>query len=61
EKTSLGTVHLSGDDTVDSVIKRINDLSTLGFTHTIFNMPDVYTITPLEIFAKEVIPAVVDL
>jgi F420-dependent oxidoreductase-like protein len=61
EKTSLGTVHFSGDDTIDGVIKRIHDLAALGFTHTIFNMPDVYAITPLETFAKEVIPAVADL
>jgi F420-dependent oxidoreductase-like protein len=56
EKTSLCTVHLSGDDTVDSVIRRIKELSEMGFTHTIFNMPDVYTITPLETFAKGIIP-----
>jgi F420-dependent oxidoreductase-like protein len=61
EKTSLGTVHLSGEDTVDGVIRRIKDLSAMGFTHTIFNMPDVYKITPLATFAKEIIPAVVDL
>jgi len=61
EKTSLGTVHLSGDDTVDSVIKRIKELSAMGFTHAIFNMPDVYKITPLETFAKEIIPAVSEL
>ncbi|MAT45613.1 MAG: LLM class F420-dependent oxidoreductase [Anaerolineaceae bacterium] len=61
EKTSLGTVHLSGNDTVDDVIRRIKDLSELGFTHAIFNMPDVYEITPLEIFAKEIIPAVAEL
>ncbi len=61
EKTSLGTVHLSKKDTVDSVIKRIQELSTMGFTHTIFNMPDVYKITPLETFAKEIIPAVAKL
>ncbi len=61
EKTSLGTVHLSGGDTVDSVIKRIKELSAMGFTHTIFNMPDVYKITPLETFAKEIIPAVAKL
>ncbi len=61
EKTSLGTVHLSGDDTVDGVIKRIKELSAMGFTHTIFNMPDVYKITPLETFAKEIIPAVAEL
>ncbi len=56
EKTSLCTVHLSGDDTVDSIIRRIQDLAAMGFTHAIFNMPDVYTITPLETFAKEIIP-----
>ena len=61
EKTSLGTVHLSGDDTVDGTIHRIKELSEMGFTHTIFNMPDVYTITPLETFAKEIIPAVAEL
>lgn len=57
EKTSLCTVHLSGKDTVGSVISRIKELSAMGFTHTIFNMPDVYTMTPLKTFAKEIIPA----
>jgi altronate dehydratase len=61
EKTSLGTVHLSGKDTVDSVLNRIKNLSELGFTHAIFNMPDVYEITPLETFGKEIIPAVAGL
>jgi len=61
EKTSLGTVHLSGDDTVDSVISRIKNLNAMGFSHAIFNMPDVNKITPLETFAKEVIPAVAGL
>jgi alkanesulfonate monooxygenase SsuD/methylene tetrahydromethanopterin reductase-like flavin-dependent oxidoreductase (luciferase family) len=61
EKTSLGTVHLSGEDTVDSVLSRIKKLSELGFTHAIFNMPDVYEITPLETFGKEIIPAVAGL
>jgi F420-dependent oxidoreductase-like protein len=61
EKTSLSTVHLSGDDTVDGVIGRIKGLAEMGFTHAIFNMPDVYSITPLETFAKEVIPAVAGL
>jgi len=61
EKTSLSTVNLSGDDTVDSVIRRIKELSEMGFTHAIFNMPDVYKITPLETFAKEIIPRVAGL
>lgn len=61
EKTSLGTIHLSGDDTVDSTIDRLKNLFAMGFTHAIFNMPDVYEITPLETFAKEIIPAVAGL
>jgi len=61
EKTSLSTVDLSGDDTVDSTINRIQELSEMGFTHTIFNMPDVYKITPLETFANEIIPGVAEL
>ena len=61
EKTALSTVHLSGDDTVESTISRLKALAALGFSHVIFNMPDVYKITPLETFAKEIIPAVKEL
>ena len=61
EKTSLGTVQLTGKDNVDGVLKRIEDLSEIGFSHVIFNMPDVYEITPLETFKNEIIPAVSDL
>jgi F420-dependent oxidoreductase-like protein len=61
EKTSLCTVHLSGDDTVESITSRLKELSEMGFTHAIFNMPDVYKITPLETFAKQIIPAVAGL
>lgn len=57
EKTSLGTVHLSGKDTVESTLNRLQKLSEMGFTHAIFNMPDVYAITPLETFATEIMPA----
>ena len=61
EKTFLSTVHLSGADTVDSVISRIKAFSQMGFTHAILNMPDVYDITPLETLAKDIIPAVAGL
>ena len=61
EKTSLCTVHLSGKDTVESVMGRLEDLSGMGFSHVIFNMPDVYEITPLETFAREIIPAAAEL
>jgi F420-dependent oxidoreductase-like protein len=61
EKTSLCTVNLSAKDTVSSVISRIKELSAMGFNHAIFNMPDVYSITPLKTFAKEIIPSVAGL
>jgi len=61
EKTALCTVHLSGKDTVDSVMRRLEDLAAMGFTHVIFNMPDVYEISPLATFGKEIIPAVAEL
>ena len=61
EKPFLSTVHLSGADTVDSAISRIQAFSQMGFTHAIFNMPDVYDITPLETLAKDIIPAVAGL
>jgi len=61
EKTALCTVHLSGKDTVDSVMRRLEDLAGMGFTHVIFNMPDVYEISPLATFGKEIIPAVAEL
>ncbi|MEA5079367.1 MAG: TIGR03560 family F420-dependent LLM class oxidoreductase [Anaerolineaceae bacterium] len=61
EKTSLGTVHLTGKDTVADVIARLKTLSAMGFTHAIFNMPDVYQITPLHTFAKEILPAAKEL
>jgi F420-dependent oxidoreductase-like protein len=61
EKTSLCTANLSGKDTADSIVSRIKELSAMGFTHVIFNMPDVYKITPLKTFAKEIIPVVTGL
>lgn len=57
EKTSLSSVHLSGKDTVVGVLRRLEELAGMGFTHAIFNMPDVYEIVPLETFAREIIPA----
>jgi F420-dependent oxidoreductase-like protein len=61
EKTTLSTANLSGDDTVESIISRIKQFAEMGFTHTIFNMPDLYTSPALETFANEIIPAVAEL
>jgi F420-dependent oxidoreductase-like protein len=61
EKTSLSTAHLSGGDTVESIVSQLKDLAQMGFSHAIFNMPDAYTIKPLDTFAREIIPAAADL
>lgn len=61
EKTALGTVHLGGGDTTASVVSRLKALADLGITHTIFNMPNLSDITPLDVFGKEIIPAAAEL
>jgi len=62
EKTSLGTAHLStNNDSVEDILRRLEVLSGLGFTHAIFNMPNVYEIAPLEVFGKEIIPAAAEM
>lgn len=62
EKTSLDTVNLAeGKMSAADVTARCRELASLGIQHAIFNMPNVASITPLEIFGREVIPAVADL
>lgn len=59
EKTTLDTVHLApGQLSAADVIKQCRALADLGIQHAIFNMPNVQDITPLEIFGREIIPAV---
>ena len=59
EKTTLGTANLApGKHTPAEVIEQCRALSKLGVQQAIFNMPNVHEITPLETFAKEIIPAV---
>jgi F420-dependent oxidoreductase-like protein len=62
ERTSLGTVHLAeGEMTAAQVIEQCRGLAEAGIQHAIFNMPNVHEIKPLEIFGKEIIPAVAEL
>ncbi len=62
EKTTLGTAHLAaGQMSPSDVIAQCRALAKIGIQHAIFNMPNVYEITPLDIFGKEIIPAVADL
>jgi F420-dependent oxidoreductase-like protein len=60
ERTSLGTVHLApGAMSVSDVIRTCRELADVGIQHAIFNMPaNVHEITPLDTFAREIIPAV---
>jgi F420-dependent oxidoreductase-like protein len=59
EKTSLDTAHLAaGQMGPSDVIEKCRALAGIGIQHAIFNMPNVYDITPLEIFGREIIPAV---
>ena len=62
EKTTLGTVELApGKMRVDDVIAHCKRLAEIGVQQAIFNMPNVHEIRPLEVFGREIIPAVADL
>jgi hypothetical protein len=62
EKTTLSTVHLAPDKmNAQNVIEECQALAKLGITHAIFNMPNVHEIKPLEIFGREIIPALANL
>jgi F420-dependent oxidoreductase-like protein len=57
EKTTLGSVDLRQSSAAD-IIARCRALAEVGIQHAIFMMPNVEDITPLEIFGREIIPAV---
>ena len=62
ERTTLGTVHIApGATTASQVIDRCRALAGIGVQHAIFNMPNVHDIAPLEVFGREIIPAVAEL
>jgi F420-dependent oxidoreductase-like protein len=59
EVTTLGTAHLApGQMTPADIIAHCKALAAIGVHQALFNMPNVQDITPLEVFAKEIIPAV---
>jgi F420-dependent oxidoreductase-like protein len=60
EKTTLGTANLARHAPADTVA-HLRELAAVGVQHAIFNFPNAHEITPLRIFAKEVIPAVAEL
>jgi F420-dependent oxidoreductase-like protein len=59
EKTSLGTVDLQpGKMSAGAIIAQCQQLASIGVQQAIFNIPSVHELQPLEIFAREIIPAV---
>jgi F420-dependent oxidoreductase-like protein len=60
EKTTLGTVRFDKQSTAD-VVGQFRELSRLGVSHAIVNIPGVHELTPIAAFGKEVIPAVAEL
>jgi F420-dependent oxidoreductase-like protein len=61
ERTTLGTVHLAaGAMSASDVITQCRSLADIGIQHAIFNLPNVSEMKPLEVFRKEIIPAVAE-
>jgi alkanesulfonate monooxygenase len=59
ERTTLGTVDLrSGKMTAGDVVAHCKVLAGLGVQHVIFNIPNVQELSPLQVFGREIIPAV---
>lgn len=62
ERTVLGTIHLApGAMTTGDVLQTCREMAGIGIQQVIFNMPNVYEITPLEIIGREIIPEVAEL
>ena len=62
EKTAISVANLApGAMTAADVIAQLRNVAQLGISHVIYSLPNVSDLTPLETFAKEIIPAVKDL
>jgi len=62
EKTTLGTLDLQpGKMTASDVIGQCRALAAMGVQQAIFNIPSVHEIAPLEVFGRDIIPAVANL
>ena len=62
ERTALGIVNIApGGMAASDVIDTCRVLAGVGIQHMIFSMPNIYEVTPLEVFGQEIIPAVADL
>lgn len=60
ERTTLGTANLAATP-ASELIDKLGEYAEMGVQHAIFNLPDVHEIAPLEVFAKDIIPAAAEL
>jgi F420-dependent oxidoreductase-like protein len=59
EKTSLATLDIADDDaSVQAAIRTCRELAGAGIQHAIFNLRNVHEVWPVEVIAKEILPAV---
>jgi alkanesulfonate monooxygenase SsuD/methylene tetrahydromethanopterin reductase-like flavin-dependent oxidoreductase (luciferase family) len=59
EITTLGTVDPQpGKMSSNQLIAQCKALAAIGVQHAVFNMPTVHELAPIEIFRREIIPAV---
>jgi F420-dependent oxidoreductase-like protein len=62
EKTTLGTADLRpGKMSAAAAVELCKQLANIGVQHAIFNIPTVHELLPLEVFARDIIPAVAEL
>ena len=57
EKTTINSADLATTSPAE-IIEQLHQQAELGSQHAIFNMPNGETITPLETFGRDIIPAV---
>ena len=58
EKTSLATLTLTDDASVEKAIANCRGLAAAGIQHAIFNLPNIHDGKPVELLARRVLPAV---
>jgi hypothetical protein len=62
ERTTLGTIKVAQNAMNSAeIIELCREFGELGIQQTIFNMPNVHEIEPLEVIGREVIPQVADI
>ena len=62
ERTALAGIQLTEEcETVDQIIKLCQSLAELGIQHIIFNMPQGYEMSSLEILEQEIVPRAAEL